>query len=558
MIQNNCRTYGTSSEARCPLTRDVQLWDDQDGAWVTYASGTYNWYTYDEDVYTTDGRNKVYIQTTDQTLDDNTKENSVYYLRCLVTDAWSESSTNPLAAATMTITFNHECDSNALSWTDVGEQSYRLGQGAYKISISWSMSVSNNCPYTVAHYYWDTNLQTWSAFSGANFYSSQSTTLSDTSITINVASADYASYRPEIYHSIKTVITSTYTEPVDIHEEEFRIRFYDECYSNTLSLSNGVADFDYQIGSGNVNKAPVYTEAVAESSCPQTKTCYYFDTSEREWTDCTTLSYLSLSGETLTVNYGAASFTSSHTSPYPEVELLVKIRVEDPRSAQTDYYFEDEFMITFKYSCGLDTLTKSGTDIGLQQLVIGETDTSLSIGFTQQESGCALTYNLDFWDESTQVWYAYTSESFVHTWSSASLRIRVADGNYATYDADPWFNITARLSVTAHLSEQTNNYVEDIFDIYIVDKCRMVYLTAAPTLGSGGSGTLSSPYVVHMWDLLNIPVTTFTADWGYGAIDPNSITRCTTTTTLHYSDGDRTAVPSKNHAINSQSNPTQI
>ena len=73
----------------------------------------------------------------------------------------------------MTITFNHECDSNTLSVTDVGEQSYQLGyEGTKKISVSWSQSVNSACPYTVAHYYWSENLQTWDSISNAGFYSS--------------------------------------------------------------------------------------------------------------------------------------------------------------------------------------------------------------------------------------------------------------------------------------------------------------------------------------------------------------------------------------------------
>ena len=109
-----------------------------------------------------------------------------------------------------------------------------------------------------------------------------------------------------------------------------------------------------------------------------------------------------------------------------------------------------------RYDCSLDTVTKSGTNIGSRLLVIDETDTSVTLQFTQSQSGasCPLVYALEFYNEDTMVWYTYSSESFVHTQSNSSptVRLFVPNAQYATYDQDPWYNITARITVTSTTS----------------------------------------------------------------------------------------------------------
>ena len=49
-------------------------------------------------------------------------------------------------------------------------------------------------------------------------------------------------------------------------------------------------------------------------------------------------------------------------------------------------------------------------------------------------------------------------------------------GGMQSYDDDPWFNVTAKLTVTSRYSmlEDERTYHEDEFDISIVEQCRMV------------------------------------------------------------------------------------
>ena len=43
-----------------------------------------------------------------------------------------------------------------------------------------------------------------------------------------------------------------------------------------------------------------------------------------------------------------------------------------------------------------------------------------------------------------------------------------------SYDANPWYNVTARISMTSTKSTQTARYIEDTFQISIVEMCRLV------------------------------------------------------------------------------------
>ena len=122
---------------------------------------------------------------------------------------------------------------------------------------------------------------------------------------------------------------------------------------------------------------------------------------------------------------------------------------------------------------------------------------------------------------------------------------------------DPWYNITAKLTVITDYSVQENNEVEDTFLISIVEKCRMVSLSSAMSLGSGGYGTSESqPYTIDMWQLLTVPMTSTTFTSPYTA--PLTYSRCTITHTLHYNDSLKSAVPSAKYQFNSSTAATEL
>ena len=55
----------------------------------------------------------------------------------------------------------------------------------------------------------------------------------------------------------------------------------------------------------------------------------------------------------------------------------------------------------------------------------------------------------------------------------------MADADHATYDMEPWFNVTAKIWARSTSSDMTEDevYVEDEFLVSIVEKCRMVSLS---------------------------------------------------------------------------------
>lgn len=115
-------------------------------------------------------------------------------------------------------------------------------------------------------------------------------------------------------------------------------------------------------------------------------------------------------------------------------------------------------------------------------------------------------------------------------------------------DMDPWYNVTAKITVTSTLSVQSSNYIEDTFKISVVDKCRMVGKSTSINVDSTGAnrGTATNPYTIEMFQVLTIPMTATTYTTMNSAdTDPwntSNFDRCSVTTTLHYNSVDRIAV----------------
>ena len=69
----------------------------------------------------------------------------------------------------------------------------------------------------------------------------------------------------------------------------------------------------------------------------------------------------------------------------------------------------------------------------------------------------------------------------------------------ATYDTNPWFNVTAKIVVTSTYSIVSNNAYEDEFLVSIVDPCRMVTKGTAMQVGDGVTGISTNPYAIDRW-----------------------------------------------------------
>lgn len=82
-------------EARCPLTRTVEIWDDTNGAFIDFNTGTHTWANYVDDSAST-SRVQFTVDTEDwATLDNASIEETLYHMRITTEDPYSNDTTNP-------------------------------------------------------------------------------------------------------------------------------------------------------------------------------------------------------------------------------------------------------------------------------------------------------------------------------------------------------------------------------------------------------------------------------------------------------------------------------
>ena len=124
-----------------------------------------------------------------------------------------------------------------------------------------------------------------------------------------------------------------------------------------------------------------------------------------------------------------------------------------------------------------------------------------------------------------------------------------ANYDSAAWSQLPYYNVTAKLWVRSPETVQTENYVEDLFDIVIKEKCRLVQKnnpmqlqsktvqsiakSSGPHYGTSGSGTTTAPYQIEMFDRLQLDFSrttyypeTASVNNEYYYSDPLSYNRC--------------------------------
>ena len=74
-------------------------------------------------------------------------------------------------------------------------------------------------------------------------------------------------------------------------EEEFWIRFYDQCFTNSLSLNTQLSDVIYSVSNNYATYTPDVSTAVSTGTCPLTAICLIYTESKKEWDDCSISPY---------------------------------------------------------------------------------------------------------------------------------------------------------------------------------------------------------------------------------------------------------------------------
>ena len=103
------------------------------------------------------------------------------------------------------------------------------------------------------------------------------------------------------------------------------------------------------------------------------------------------------------------------------------------------------------------------------------------------------------------------------------------------------------------------NYAEDQFVLEIIEECRHIEVFTAPIMITGHTyGSEASPYVVDFYNLVDIDITVPVYKLDGSVVAPSSSTRCGSTTTLHYPNGDRTPVPTAYWSIDDVEYPNLL
>lgn len=229
----------------------------------------------------------------------------------------------------------------------MSQQDIAIESGSNTISYGATQTYSQ-CDYTITREVFNNATSEWENINTFGWYSSAT----DTTIVANIASADYASYRPEVFYAVRITWVSTYSEDVDgTVVEEFNIRFYDTCFSNYFTATSELLDYTYNVDSGSYKFQPSasYSTSIATGTCPLTATCEIFTDSQREWEDCNTLPYsnfyssFNTAGGDYTIIYSSTDFMAHYSAPYDDVPYLVRITMTDPRSVRSDATYQDEF-----------------------------------------------------------------------------------------------------------------------------------------------------------------------------------------------------------------------
>ena len=176
-----------------------------------------------------------------------------------------------------------------------------------------------------------------------------------------------------MYYHIRVTWQSTYSEHATngYVEEEFWIRFYDQCFSNTVALTTQLSDAIYSVSNNYATYTPSISTGVSTSTCPLTASCTIYTESKREWESCSTSPYneFYVSFNTGTgayqIRYTVSNYQSDYSAPYPDVMHLVKIRLEDPLSVSDSNWVEDTFELTIRFACMLDTISQTSSDTNI-------------------------------------------------------------------------------------------------------------------------------------------------------------------------------------------------
>ena len=152
----------------------------------------------------------------------------------------------------------------------------------------------------------------------------------------------------------------------------------------------------------------------------------------------------------------------------------MRLTFTDPYSDEVENTVSDTFLVIIKNYCTINALSLTESLGVLLQYVTDPISSGYVLNMAATQSSCTLTYRLEFWDETAQLWEDYTSNSadypFV-TWDSNTGELKLQTDDYTTYDN---YTVLARIHAEDEYSEvedPLSNAIYDQFTIEIRDEC---------------------------------------------------------------------------------------
>jgi hypothetical protein len=247
------------------------------------------------------------------------------------------------------------------------------------------------------------------------------------------------------------------------------VNLKDPCADNQLSIvtANQLGDQLYYVGDNALVVTPTVGQTVSIATCPLTCTLDFWDEKARVWRPHSDLTVVAgqeeFSGAAyttsfvqsfVTVDTGVLTiYTADAADEYdpvglPHTEVTMRITFTDPYSDEELNTVSDTFLVIIKNKCTINALSLTESLGVLLQYTTDPRSSAyqLNMATTQPANSwpnCVITYTLEFWDGTTQLWVPWNSSTHPFAgWTPSTGQMTLQTNDYVNYDN---FSILTRI-----------------------------------------------------------------------------------------------------------------
>lgn len=191
----------------------------------------------------------------------------------------------------------------------------------------------------------------------------------------------------------------------------------------------------------------------------------------------------------------------------------MRLTFTDDYSDEVDNTVSDTFLVIIKNYCTINALSISESLGVLLQYVTDPISSGYTLNMSATQPSCTLTYTLEFWDETDQIWYDYSTNTAKYpfvTWDSATGELKLQTNDYTSYDN---YSVQARITALDEYSEVDEPLKSEVYDQFTVelrDECHDIQTKTAITItrtSDGSSATQSSPFEFDLWEQQDMTIS---------------------------------------------------